>query len=120
VPDGWRSAKINTAMERFGFTSSRSSRTAKGLFALALAFWPAFALLTVLEEKAGLAWLRTESRTFWAPIAALALLSAVVAPLLLKLTIPRKIIASICSLLGFALVYGVVAFIGASFLNWGD
>jgi hypothetical protein len=111
---------MKTAMDQFGFTSSRPRRTAQVLLTLALAFWPAFALLTILEEKAGLAWLQTESRTFWVPIAALVLLSAVVAPLLLELSVPKKIIASICSLLGFALIYGVVAFLGVSFLNWSD
>lgn len=77
-------------------------------------------LLTLLEERAGLSWLRTGSPTRWVPIAALAFLAATVAPLFLNLSLPKKAVASVCSGLGFTFTYGVVVLTGLSFLNWGD
>jgi hypothetical protein len=90
------------------------------LFVIALTFWPLFMLLTIIEERAGLSWLRTGKPTVWVPIAILALLSAVVAPLLLRVSVPKKIVAVICSLLGFALTLGGVFVIGITFFNWDD
>jgi len=98
----------------------RLRRTSLMLFVIAIAFWPVFMLLTILDEHAGLSWLRTGKPTVWVPIAGLALLSAIVAPLLLRVDVPKKIIAVICSLLGFALTLAGVLIIGVTFFNWDD
>lgn len=77
-------------------------------------------LLTILEDKAGMSWVQTSNVALWRPMAIVALLSAVVAPLFLDTSVSKKITASVCSMLGFAAMYGVVVLVGASFLSWGD
>jgi hypothetical protein len=96
------------------------SQISRGLFAAGLAFWPVFLLLTVLDEKAGLRWLRTDDPALWVPIAVLALLGAVSAPFFSQWKISKKIAVSIGALVGFAATYGAVVLIGVSFLNWSD
>lgn len=83
-------------------------------------FWPVFLLLTILEEKAGMAWLHTGDAAVWCPVAIAALILAGMAPLFVAGNLTWKIRASIYSLLGFAVTYGLVVLIGVSFLNWGD
>jgi hypothetical protein len=111
---------MKALIDRLNFTSPTSRRSALTLFTAALVFWPAFLLLTVLEEKAGLVWLRTENRALWMPIIALALLSAVAAPLFLEASITRRIAASICSALVFTVIYEVVALVGVLFFQWDN
>jgi hypothetical protein len=99
---------------------ARSRRFPWASCAAPLLFWPVFLVFTILEEKAGLAWLQTGNAALWRPIAILALLSGLVAPLILEGSVPGKIKASACSLLGFAALHGVVVVIGTALLNWGD
>lgn len=83
-------------------------------------FWPAFLLVTILEEKAGASWLQTGNVALWLPVAFTSFVLAGAAPLFHARSVPRKIMASVISLILFVALYGIVVMMGASFFHWGD
>jgi hypothetical protein len=90
------------------------------LFCIGIAFWPVFAVLTILEERAGVTWLHTDSSRLWLPVAALAVVGAVGAPLITNTRFVKRWVGVVCAVLGYAAAYGLVVFVGTSFLGWAN
>ena len=99
---------------------TQRSHIAWFLFSVGVGFWPVLAAFTAIELRQSLWWVSPSNRVLWMPLAALALLCVVAAPLASRLTGWRRLAALILSISAYGVAFVVALVVGARYLHWDD
>ena len=96
------------------------SRVTLALATASVAFWPAFLVITVIENHFYLGSFAPSNGRPWAPIILTVFLSGVFAPWFSRNRIRAKARMSFALAASFIALYAFVAHVGVAFAGWGD